>query len=261
MPNAESLSMPRRRYAARWAIRHLFASLLVALMAAWVVFGMWYPAPWHEMLGVGGVFTIVILADVVCGPLLTLVLASPRKSFRERVVDLTLVASIQLLALVFGLWSVHSARPVVLAFEVDRFVVVTANEVQMESLPDAPDFARRLPFAGPMMVSVRRPLNSDELVSSLDMSLQGVMQFMRPNWWAPYENSRSEVDARAKPMQHLLDRRADQRSILLEAAKQTGQPIDQLRYLPLTSSKVDDWTALIDMQGRMVGHAKVDAFE
>jgi hypothetical protein len=60
--------------------------------------------------------------------------ANPRKWGRERWVDLSLVAVIQVAALAHGIWTVFSARPVILAFEVDRLVLITANEVQTEQL-------------------------------------------------------------------------------------------------------------------------------
>ena len=36
--------------------------------------------------------------------------------------------------------------------------------------------------------------------------------------------------------------------------------MESLRYLPLTSSKVLDWVALIGPTGDVVGHAPVDGF-
>jgi hypothetical protein len=59
-------------------------------LAALLVFGIWYPSPWRQLLGVAGVFGLVVGVDLVCGPLLTLVLASPKKSRKERWVDLSL---------------------------------------------------------------------------------------------------------------------------------------------------------------------------
>jgi hypothetical protein len=49
------------------------------------------------------------------------------------------VALIQVAALAHGIWAVFSARPVILAFEVDRLVLITANEVQTEQLNQAPE--------------------------------------------------------------------------------------------------------------------------
>ena len=73
--------------------------------------------------------------DVVCGPLLTLVLFNPAKSRRELRLDLSLVAVIQLAALAYGLYSISLARPVIQAFETDRFAVVSAVEIDPGQLP------------------------------------------------------------------------------------------------------------------------------
>ena len=115
----------RLHFAARYALRHLLLSLLVALASAAVVFGLWYPAPYRQMLQVGHIYLLVLVVDVVCGPLLTLIVASPRKSRRERWLDFSLIGAIQLAALAYGMYSVWVARPAVLAFESDRLVVVS----------------------------------------------------------------------------------------------------------------------------------------
>jgi hypothetical protein len=59
----------------------------------------------------------------------------------------------------------------------------------------------------------------------------------------------------------LLARRADQTTLLKAAAADTGLPIEELRYLPLTSSKQLDWVALLNPSGDIVGHAPVDGFD
>lgn len=251
----------RWRFAARWALAHLVVSVAVAALSAALVFGLWYPDPWRLMLGVAGIFALVVGVDVVCGPLLTLVLASPRKSRRERWLDLSLVGVIQLAALAYGLWSVFSARPVVLAFEVDRLVVVTANEVQTAQLPDAPKGLQSLPWRGVHTVSLRQPASSDEFLQSMDQSLQGVTQAMRPGWWRPFDEARPVLDRKARPLEALLAQRPAQRDLLLGAAAKTGLPVTGLRFLPLTSSKRSDWVALLNASGAIVGHAPVDGFD
>lgn len=255
-------SIPSRtRFAAAWSLRHLVASAAVACVAAWVVFGWWYGTPWRQLLGAGGIFGLIVAVDVVSGPLLTAVLANPRKSRREHWIDLSLVASIQLAALAYGMWTVYSARPVVLAFEVDRLVVVTANEVQVDQLREAlPEF-QRLSWTGPRIVSLRKPRSSEEFLRSVEQSIQGTTQAMRPGWWRPYIEAVPEVLKRADALQALMERRPADRDELEKAAGQSGHAIANLRYLPLTSSRSDDWVALISETGNVVGYAKVSAFE
>jgi hypothetical protein len=256
-----SLTPSRIRFAVRWASGHLAVSAAVAVLSALLVFGLWYPNPWRQMLGVSGIFGLVLAVDVVCGPLLTLLLANPHKSRGERWVDLSLVAVIQLAALGYGLWSVFQARPVVLAFEVDRLVVVTANEVQIEQLPEAMPGLRSLPWGGVRLTGLRKARTSQEYLESIDQSMQGVSQAMRPGWWRPYEEVRPEVAQRAKSLALLMESRPELRDVLEKAVAQTKLSSASLRYLPLTSGKTSDWIALINEEGDMVGHAEVDGFD
>lgn len=251
----------RWRFALRWAGTHGLASLAIATLSAGLVFGLWYPDPWRQMLGVGAIFSIVLAVDMVCGPLLTLVLATPQKSRRELWLDLSLVALIQLVALGYGLWSVYSARPVVLAFEVDRWVLVTANEVDVQQLPEALPGMRSLPVAGMHRVAVREARSPEEQLQSIEFSLQGLTPSMRPGWWRPFDEAQAAVDQKAKPLAALMDKRPEQRDTLISAAAATGQPLASLRYLPLTSSKRMDWVALLNTSGTIVGYAPVDGFD
>lgn len=250
----------RVSFAVRWAAGHLVISAAVVALAALLVFVIWYPSPWRQLLGVAGIFGLVVGVDLVCGPLLTLVLASPQKSRKERWVDLSLVGAIQLIALAYGLWAVFSARPVALVFEVDRLTIVSANEVQIVQLNEAPEGLHALPWAGVNLVGARGPSSSTEYLESLDLSLQGVTPAMRPAWWVPYDAVRPEVLKRAKPLVELVKVRPQQAASLESAAAESGFPIETLRYLPLTSSKVLDWVALISQTGDVVGYAQVDGF-
>jgi hypothetical protein len=251
----------RLSFALRWATGHLAISAAVVALAALLVFGVWYPSPWRQLLGVAGVFGLVVGVDLVCGPLLTLLLASPKKSRKERWVDLSLVGAIQLVALAYGLWAVFAARPVALVFEVDRLTIVSANEVQIDQLSAAPEGLRTFPWAGIQLATTRKPKSSTEFLESIDMSLQGVTPAMRPDWWLPYEAAKPDVVKRAKPLSELLKARPQQAALLESAAAKTGLPKDQLLYLPLTSSKSLDWVALLNPAGDMVGYAPVDGFD
>jgi len=251
----------RFRFAAGWAVRHLVASAAVVCLAALVVFGLWYAPPWRQLLGVGSIFGLIVIVDLVAGPLLTAVLANPRKSRRERWIDLSLVASIQVAALVFGMWSVYSARPVILAFEVDRLVVITANEVQVNQLPDALPQFQVLSWAGPLCVSLRAAQSSDEFLQSVEQSIRGTTQAMRPGWWRPFSDAAPAVLKSAGSVQSLIERQPADRKALEIAAGKSGHSTASLRYLPLTSSQADDWVALISDAGNIVGYANVNAFE
>ena len=254
------ISSSRLRFAVRYAGRHLLISLLIALASAAVVFGLWYPSPYRQLLQVDHIYLLVLAVDVVCGPLLTLVLASPKKSRRERWLDFSLIGLIQLAALAYGMHSVWVARPVALVFEVDRLSVVTANEVLQDRLPKAlPEF-RGLPFAGVLKAGTRKPASNAEMMRSLDLSLGGVPLAAQPDWWQPWADSLPAMRERAKPLAELMGRKPQAVPVLQDAARDAGRPAAELSYLPLVSSKTLDWVALLDDKLDMVGWAPVDGF-
>lgn len=157
----------RGKSAAKAAAVHFFVSAVVATSAAILVFGLWFPFPYRELAGGRDLFLIVVTVDVICGPLLTAVLYNPLKSRRELVFDLTLVALIQLAALVYGLYQVAQSRPVYLVFEVDRFHAVTAADIQPGALKPELGGLHVLSWVGPRTIGVRDPRDPNEMLRSL----------------------------------------------------------------------------------------------
>lgn len=252
--------MSRFRFALRWTGIHLLLSLAIATVSAGLVFGLLYPMPYREMLGVADIFWLILLVDVVCGPLMTLVLANPRKKPRERLVDWGAIGLIQVLALFYGLHSVWIARPVILAFEMDRLVVVTAIEVDIDKLKLAPQGMQRLPWVGIMHVGTRSARDSAEIIENVELAGGGISPAMLPHWWRPWQEQASEIKKRSKPLSELTGKRPNDAATLQRAAARTRLPEDELRYLPLVSSKTMDWIALLDKDANLVGWAAVDGF-
>jgi len=172
MENTQHVS--RWRFAVKSASLHLLVSLVLAGLAALLVFEVWYPFPYAELTGGLDLYKLVVSVDIVCGPLLTLILASPKKKMRERVVDYSLIGAIQLAALIYGLYSVSLARPVAAAFERDRINIVTAAEIDEADLAKAKDGFKTLPWFGIERVGVREAVNVEEANESLSLSLTGI---------------------------------------------------------------------------------------
>ena len=85
----------RYRVAIKVAGLHLLCTAAIALLAAVVVLGLWYPYPYRELSGGRELFLLIIAVDVVCGPLLTFVLFNPAKPKKELWQDLGLVVLLQ----------------------------------------------------------------------------------------------------------------------------------------------------------------------
>lgn len=247
--------------AIRAASFHFLASLFVAALAAALVFFVWYPYPYREIAGGRELFFLVVSVDVVCGPLLTLVLFNPKKSRRELTLDLSLVALVQLAALAYGLYTVAMARPVYLVFEVDRFRVVSVADIAEGQLKPELGGLHVLPWDGPKVIGVREPRDVDEKLKSIDLSLQGNEPSTRPDWWADYALSKKQVLLRGKSVSDLREKRPSNKAAIDRAVQDSGIAEENLVWLPLTSFKSTAWVVFFDKQSAQIkAYASVDGF-
>lgn len=245
---AVSLS-PRIAPALGAAGKHLAISIAVALLAAALVFGLWYPYPYRAISGGRELFTLLMSVDVVAGPLLTLFVFNPRKPRRELWRDLSVIVALQIAALAYGLNSVHQARPVFLAFEGNRFRAVSAAELDPAQLHDAAEELRTLSHTGPSLIGVRlsKPGDADYL-KSVQQSLEGLHPALRPARWVQFEAQSNEVASAAKPLAVLRARKPDQVAEIDAAIKDAALPIERLGYLPLQSRTHSDWVVIVDTE-------------
>ena len=58
---------------------HLALSILVAACCVWIVFFLWHPQPLAKAIGVTNIFVMMLIIDVILGPLLTLLVAKQGK--------------------------------------------------------------------------------------------------------------------------------------------------------------------------------------
>lgn len=224
---------------------HLGLSLAIALLAALLVFGLWYPYPYREISGGRELFLLVVAVDVILGPLITLAVfnrAKPRAELRR---DLALVVLIQLAALGYGLWTVSVARPVHMVFEYDRFRVVHAVDVPQELLAQTPAGVAALPLSGPTLLALR-PFKSDqEKMDATLAALQGVSLAARPDLWQPYAAATAQVLQAARPASELQARFASQAADIDRVLAQAGRSAHSTVYLPLVGRK-SFWTVFLD---------------
>src|SRR5262245_41345132 len=86
----------------RPAVMHLLASALLAGLGAFLLVRLWYPYPLSTLAGGLELLAILFSVDVVLGPLLTFVVATPGKRLRVLAKDMAVIVSMQMLALGYG---------------------------------------------------------------------------------------------------------------------------------------------------------------
>lgn len=239
---------------------HFVFSACVAAAVAAVVFFIWYPYPYRSISGGLHLFLLLVLVDVSLGPLATFVVSHPDKSLREWRVDVILIVLLQLGALGYGMWTLHQARPVYLAFEIDRLRVVTAADVSEDLLAKASQGFSKLPQWGPGLVAVRPFLNEGEKFEATMAALQGVDLAFRPEFWVSYSQAHDVIRSEVKPLDKLLEQRPHFKQEILRGLEKYGLELDDAVYLPL-HARTTIWTAVIDRNSlRPVFYAPLDPY-
>jgi hypothetical protein len=224
---------------------HLAISLAIALLAALLVFALWYPYPYRDISGGRELFLLVVVVDVMLGPLITLAVFNRAKPKAELRRDLAMVGLIQLAALGYGLWTVFVARPVHMVFEYDRFRVVHAIDVPPEMTAQNQSGVDALPLTGPTLLALRPFKDNNEKMEATMAALQGVSLSARPDLWLSYPLAKPAVLQAAKPVLTLMTRFPAEAALINAAVAQAKMPIAALVYLPLVSRQAA-WTVLLD---------------
>lgn len=243
--------------AAGW---HLLASGVVAALSAALAFLVWYPPPYAALAGGAGLFLLIVSVDVVLGPALTAVVVSPGKSLAELTRDLAVIVVVQLAAFGYGLYTMALARPVWLAFEVDRLRVVTSADIDPAMLADAPQSLQQLSWTGPRLVAAVKPNDPAAQMRSVELGLAGVDLAMQPAQWRTYPAHADEAWRAARPVSDLLAQYPQRASDVAAIAQAAGQPVQALRFLPLLSRQAS-WVSLVAQPGaQVIGHLPVEGF-
>ena len=252
--------LPRLQAALRVALMHLVVSVLVAVLAGLLVFGLWYPYPYRELAGGRDLFLLIVTVDVVCGPLLTLVLYNPAKPRAELRRDLGLVVAIQLAALSYGLYIVHQARPVYLVQEVDRFRVIALPQLAPSEVAKLASALQPRWMSGPQTVAIRPPASIEEKNKVMFAAVQGGRDYAeRPEFYLPYEGAAALKSLqRAKPLSVFLQKQPTQEAAARALLVEKRLDMAQLYYLPVVGRQ--DWVAVLDAQGQIQGFLKGDGF-
>ena len=211
--------------ALRPALWHLLLSAVVAGLVALLVFGWWFPAPLQELVGGRELFWLIVSVDVVCGPLLTLVVFTPQKPRAELRRDLAFVVAIQLLALGYGVHTLIYARPVAMVHEVDRFRVLSFADLDEADISHIPDGIKPWGFSPLRTMGIREPVSGTETLESISASLQGVEPSQRPSWWQDYALSAPQALQRSHPLEALRAKHPTQTALLDAATAQAAADI------------------------------------
>jgi hypothetical protein len=245
----------------RWkaAALQLPVSAAVALVAYLLLAVVWYPGELLDAAGGRRLLYLIVGLELAAGPLLWLVVHDTRK--KELKLDLAIVTLARVAVVGFAFFIAANARPIAIAFVVDRFAVVPSNAVAAADLAQAPSAElRERSWTGPRLVAAVPPSDPQERSEVLESAIAGLDVDRLPKYWRPYAERQAEAAGRALPLERLAARDARSRSIV-DAFLASRDDDADLAYLPITA-RAGTWTAIVGKStGTYVALLPIDPFE
>lgn len=234
----------------RWkaATIHLVITLVLAAAIATLLYFLWFPSPYFSAAGASRLIMVLMGVDIGIGPLLTLLVVSPRKPERLLKLDLSIIAILQTFAFAYGVQVIAAARPVFVVAAVDRLVLVSANELADADLTQGsqPAFRARS-WTGPVLAGVSPAQNGKGFDVVEQVLGHGKDMDHLPRFYVPYDQVADALMHHAKPLSQLRNATAPQSKQLLQLqARARGET---LLALPLQRGD-DDYTAIMSSKTR-----------
>jgi len=233
------------------AFTHFLVSMAVVGAALAVVFFVWYPAPYGDSSDIWSMVKILICVDLILGPLITLIIFNTKKSRVELRRDLGIVATVQLLALGYGMHAMFDQRPEYLVFGVDRFESMTDDRVDTSPLHET---LRDEPLAGPLVVFAHSGSTEEEKRKLIQDWMQGKGDFTtRREFFRPILRHVNDIRQRAVDPHRIIAHPANVTKVKAIAAVKVhaARHADDRLYLPLVGKSRSMLTAFDPATGKL----------
>ncbi|HUL45812.1 MAG TPA: hypothetical protein VLV25_01790 [Steroidobacteraceae bacterium] len=199
--------------------------VLGALWLGWYRWPGWYLASALHVVG------IVVMVDLVLGPTLTLIVANPLKRRAELVRDISIIVTVQLIALGYGTVTLWGGRPLYYTFSVDRLELVQASDLKADDIRVA---RRENPALAPWWYSRPRwiwaplpadPQEAEKIAAGSIFGGADVIQM--PRYFRPWEQGLPELRKRLAKIEGMKYFSPAEKRALESRIRQLGLPVDQ----------------------------------
>ncbi|MCU4397312.1 TfpX/TfpZ family type IV pilin accessory protein [Acinetobacter junii] len=222
-------------------ISHLIISFFVALITIGCVFFIWYPSPLTKAVGVTHIFLMMLMIDVIIGPLLGLLVYKEGKKTLK--MDIGIIILIQIIALNYGLYSIAQGRPVWLAYYVDRFQLIRNNEIVDKNIGEALPQYQNPSWFKPQYVGVEfaqdKQIRNDDMFAEV---LGGISVAQKPERYVPLDKVKNQIQKRAQSLE-TLNKFNDKISV----QKTLSQYPQATAFIPLKANSID-MTVLVNKE-------------
>ncbi len=217
----------------KFFLGHFCISLFIASIVVGMVFFIWYPSPLAKAVNVTHIFLMMLMIDVIIGPVLGLLVYKDGKKTLK--FDLTVIILIQLSALCYGVYTIAQGRPVWIVYSVDRFELVKNNEIIDENLQKARPEYQYPSWLGPQFIAMQLSLDREQRSKEMfDEVFSGVSLAQHPERYVKLSSVKAQIQQRALPLVELqrYNQKTDVEKTLAKYPKANA-------WLPLKANAVD----------------------
>lgn len=225
----------------KFFLGHLSISFFIALLVVSLVFFIWYPSPLANAVSVTHIFLMLLVIDVILGPLLGLLVYKEGKKTLK--FDLSVIILIQIAALCYGIFSIEQGRPAWLVFHADRFELVRKNELVDTNIQQARPQFQKPSWFKPQYAATEFAKDiqqrNDEMFAEV---LGGISIAQRPERYVELTQAKTQIQQRALPLKEL-----EQYNPKTDVEKTLAKYPQADAFVPLKANAVD-MTVLINKE-------------
>jgi len=170
---------------------HLSISAVIFIGILYLILVEWYPGIFFTAEGGWDGIKLMAAVDLVLGPSLTFIIYNHMKAKKEIVLDLSLVAVVQISALVWGGLQVYSERPVALVMWDGIFYTVTEDYYKKQdiSLQDVAAFSDE----EPLLIYAEAGYSLEKLEELRRLNLEKIPPYAQVHLYKSIKEYRDEV--------------------------------------------------------------------
>jgi hypothetical protein len=216
---------------------HILASAGFLALALGLLYLGWYRWPGWYLSGAAKIALLMAGIDVVLGPLLTLIIASPAKPRRLLARDIAVIVVVQLAAASYGITTLWHGRPLYYTYS-ERFLeMVQAGDLSDEQIA----LGQKLnPTLAPHWYSLPRwiyaPLPKDVKLSNQIMAAAtagGDDVIQMPRYYRPWEEGLAELRTRLRVLDKMTEISVHDKEVAAARMREMGVAVDQPSVMPM----------------------------
>jgi hypothetical protein len=232
-------------------IHFLFSLAIFSAFLLTIIF-LWFPEPYFTSSGGLQGISLVAAVDLVLGPLLTFIVFNKAKRRNLMIMDLSFIISIQMIALIWGIHTVYTQRPVAIVFWENSFFTVPDKALSRfyEGTPELQDL-RNNPRQ--LIYAVKPPVEDTDARQAMQRRVEKqIPPHHQIEIYRPFSEHFDRATQFNLDIQEIESLNAEMKAQLDDVLHISGGTRDQYIYLPL-KSRYRNIVLIFDREGQLIG--------